>query len=77
MAHRTRSNQTIEHVAGLIYDGLLTGSEAHELNARAGWSFEVRWCDQEYPNDRSYTLVEGARLSGEDLQKAIDLAATW
>lgn len=78
----TRDEQRIEQVAGIILEGILpygedAAQEAQEINDGDGWTYEVRYDDQEYNSGSNYTRVEGDRLSNEQLTEAIGLAHKW
>lgn len=82
---RTRREQTIEQVAGIITENLEPYADSatalrqvvRVINGDWGWAFEVRWSDQEYINETDYTRVEGAVLSDADLDRALALAESW
>lgn len=79
MSTRTRREQDIEQVAGIIIEnGLLDRPERSPLitaiNSNQGWGFDVRYDDGEYIRDTQWTRVEGLQLSARDLEKAIALA---
>jgi hypothetical protein len=70
-----RKRQTIDQVAGVIYDLALTAEEATIRN-QAGWTFDVRWADGKYVSDTDYTRATRT-LSSEDLTEAIAMATRW
>jgi len=87
---RTERQQNIEQVAGIIANWQTLGldrsehdpqytiaGEAADINSAFGWTFDVRYDSHEYVSDNDYTLVEGAKLSAEDLAAAIATAEQW
>lgn len=76
---RTRQDQVIEQVAGIIYGASLPAEEVASRNQREGegWTFDVRWTDGEYVSDTDFTRAEEYRLSEADLAAALALADRW
>ena len=75
---RTRAIQHTAQVAGIIcqhiigdVDGVWSDEEARKINDGDGWGFDVRYSDEDYTNDTSWTRVTGVTLSDEDLETAI------
>lgn len=68
----SRRQQTIEAVAGQLTDHPDSHDSLDDLRRvnAAGWTFNIRWHDGDYPSDNDWTRVEGAVLSDADLLAA-------
>jgi hypothetical protein len=77
---RTRTDQLIEQIAGIIHErldwGYATLDEMAAINAGDGWTIDVRYDDGDYTDDNGYTREEGVRLSPADWRRAVALATT-
>jgi len=75
---KTRARQNIEQIAHIIREGLeygtMTVDEARRINDGDGWTFTVRYRDEDYTNRDSYTKIENLTLSPSGLESAIKLA---
>lgn len=78
MATRTLQDQAIEQIAGILYDLHVTDwQEAQCINELGNWTFDVRWHDGEYINDRDFTRVTFDSLPYAMLQEAFNMAQRW
>jgi hypothetical protein len=84
MANRTRKEQNIEGVAGIIYEARVAGPVPDLLNMEeilasnaAGWDIDVRYDDGDYFDDKSFTNVTDLILDEDDLRAAIVMAERW
>jgi hypothetical protein len=73
----TRNEQAIEQVASIICENGLSREDAEAINNGDGFTFDVRWQDQEYITDRDYTRVEGMRLDRPSMDAALETARHW
>ncbi len=76
---RTRREQMIEAVAGIILEGGWEedADRCIAQNAGDGWGFKLRWDDTEYVSLEDYTRVEYAQLAPYELNAALALAREW
>lgn len=78
-AMRTRGEQIIEAVAGIILNQGWENDPAlvSAANRLDGFGFDVRWDDGEYISDTDWTRLEDVQLSEAELQEAMQLAREW
>ena len=75
---RTREEQDVEMVAGIIAENQLTEKTARELNDGDGWSFNVQYEENDYfGGEGQWTRVDHRTLCYFHLAKALYLAAEW
>lgn len=61
----------VEQVAGIIYEGELTATDAERINSTTGWTYETS-----APLDH-WIRHEGVVLSKAEMAQALEVVAHW
>ncbi len=75
--HRADRDTNIAQVAARITGLGLTDAQVRAINARQGWSFDVRYPSTSYVRDNDFTRVKGLKLLETDLHDAILRTKDW